>query len=232
MEFDVRCDCGEYVTVSEGAAGARVPCPCGRTVAVPSLADLRKQAGLAAYKPKANLVIENMLAHGELPTRRTCVGCTAATDETLDVTAECEKAWKNEPGILTWILTFLFLGWLGALVLSQVEGKEHGANLILHLPVRICHSCQRHLLRNPLGLILDLSAIVLAVAAVLIMVFGTIWGGILLLGSVLALSAETIVRKQRQATIKMLLALEPIYEQLLDDYPKANFVWNTRRRSD
>jgi hypothetical protein len=231
MDFDVRCDCGEYVTVSEGTAGARVPCPCGRTVAVPSLADLRRQAGLAAYRPKSNLVIENMLALGELPTRKTCVGCTDATHETLDVTAECEKAWNNEPGILTWIITFLFLGWLGALVLSKREGREHGANLILHLPVRMCRSCQKLLLRNPLGLILDLSAIVLAVAGVLIMVFGTIWGGILLLGSVLALCAEIIVRKQRQATIKMLLALEPIYEQLLDDYPKANLVWNTPRRS-
>src|SRR5262245_13542895 len=105
MEFHLRCECGEYVPVSEGAAGARVECPCGRTIVVPSLAELRKKAGLPTPRASAPLVIDHMLAHGELPTMTVCVHCHSPTDETAAVTAECEKAWTNEPSAIGWVVS-------------------------------------------------------------------------------------------------------------------------------
>lgn len=50
MEFTVSCSCGRVQTVSEGSAGARIACDCGQTVDVPSLTQLRKQAGLSAIE--------------------------------------------------------------------------------------------------------------------------------------------------------------------------------------
>jgi hypothetical protein len=41
------CECGRQVALTEGAAGARVQCACGRTLRVPSLSELRRQARLA-----------------------------------------------------------------------------------------------------------------------------------------------------------------------------------------
>src|SRR5439155_16595889 len=41
MEYRVTCGCGRAVAVGERAAGARAACPCGRTVDVPSLRELR-----------------------------------------------------------------------------------------------------------------------------------------------------------------------------------------------
>jgi hypothetical protein len=51
MDFNVRCECGIPLLISEGAAGARVPCDCGRTVIIPSLDELRKQAGVRPPDP-------------------------------------------------------------------------------------------------------------------------------------------------------------------------------------
>ena len=44
MYFRLKCACGQHVTVSEGAAGASVACPCGLPVAVPDLTELRQRA--------------------------------------------------------------------------------------------------------------------------------------------------------------------------------------------
>jgi hypothetical protein len=42
--FRLKCACGQHVTVSEGAAGVSVTCPCGLPVAVPELTELRQRA--------------------------------------------------------------------------------------------------------------------------------------------------------------------------------------------
>jgi hypothetical protein len=41
MTFVIDCACGHRLRVTEGDAGATVPCACGRAIAVPSLRELR-----------------------------------------------------------------------------------------------------------------------------------------------------------------------------------------------
>jgi hypothetical protein len=48
MAFEVACECGKKLPVTEGMAGSSVSCPCGRSVRVPSLSQLRDQADLIA----------------------------------------------------------------------------------------------------------------------------------------------------------------------------------------
>src|SRR5437870_2392755 len=48
MDVSITCECGARRTVSDGAAGTRFTCACGRAVSVPSLAELRMRAGLSA----------------------------------------------------------------------------------------------------------------------------------------------------------------------------------------
>src|SRR5260370_16144489 len=45
MQYLVDCDCGEYVSVEETAAGTTEVCSCGRAVVIPSLRELRRSAG-------------------------------------------------------------------------------------------------------------------------------------------------------------------------------------------
>jgi len=44
MNFQLPCECGQRVVISEGMAGTSVRCACGRTVAVPSLGEIRRLA--------------------------------------------------------------------------------------------------------------------------------------------------------------------------------------------
>ena len=44
-EIPLPCECGQHILVTEGMAGASVRCPCGRTIAVPSLGEIRRLAG-------------------------------------------------------------------------------------------------------------------------------------------------------------------------------------------
>jgi hypothetical protein len=44
MGYVLRCECGELLSVSDGMAGTQKACPCGRTIAVPALGELRRSA--------------------------------------------------------------------------------------------------------------------------------------------------------------------------------------------
>src|SRR5262245_157445 len=43
MEFPLRCDCGKELVATDGMAGMRIACACGREVRVPSLGEMRRQ---------------------------------------------------------------------------------------------------------------------------------------------------------------------------------------------
>jgi hypothetical protein len=44
MDYGLKCECGNELRVSEGAAGVAFPCSCGRTIVVPELTQLRQFA--------------------------------------------------------------------------------------------------------------------------------------------------------------------------------------------
>ncbi|MEI8381778.1 MAG: hypothetical protein WCJ09_16740 [Planctomycetota bacterium] len=67
MDFPIACECGNSVTVSEWSAGARIPCPCGRTINVPSSVTLRTNAGLPPVEIPLKIEVECLLESGELP---------------------------------------------------------------------------------------------------------------------------------------------------------------------
>jgi hypothetical protein len=119
--------------------------------------ELRQQAGVRTVAPA--FVIENMLEHKELPTLSSCALCNGCSDEIVEVSAECEKVWSSEPEVMSWIIGFLFFGiWM--LLWEQIsEKKEHGRNLILHLPVRLCRTCHGQLTRNPVASVLGIGAV-------------------------------------------------------------------------
>jgi len=45
--FHIDCECGNRISVTEDAAGARLNCSCGRIVQVPGLYDLRQRVRLS-----------------------------------------------------------------------------------------------------------------------------------------------------------------------------------------
>src|SRR5438445_485531 len=64
MEFQIACDCGKGLAVTEGMAGSSVPCTCGRVVRIPSLRVLKEQATL---KPEVGVPAPHRSPVGETP---------------------------------------------------------------------------------------------------------------------------------------------------------------------
>jgi hypothetical protein len=150
MEFSLNCPCGNWVTVTEAAADGTVQCPCGRTMSVPPLKEMRLRAGLPAYNISPERMIEHLLASGELPGTRTCAQCGLDTEEMIQVMTECERGWTHRTGGTPWlalILTRLF--WpITVWIRESVEEREYGQDKMYPLPLPVCEKCQSNL-RGP-----------------------------------------------------------------------------------
>jgi hypothetical protein len=145
MNFLVRCECGAPTSVSEGSAGAKIPCACGRTIAVPSLHQLRAEIGLSPYPGiSPEMAIERLLASGRLPADNLCVGCGKETDQVAQVRAECERAVVR--GGISWptlLMALLFFPIVGIVLLRRREPQEYGRDKIYWLPLALCPDCHQ-----------------------------------------------------------------------------------------
>src|SRR5262249_4052751 len=103
MHYQLDCECGNKLTVRETAAGAKEQCPCGRTVVVPSLHELRRRAGLPGPGLSPEKVVETLLLAGKLPEETHCVLCGAATDRVICCTTECERAYIESGRPAWWV---------------------------------------------------------------------------------------------------------------------------------
>jgi hypothetical protein len=152
MEYQVDCECGDYVTVEETDAGTTAQCRCGRAIQVPSLSELRRSAGVAESGISPELVVESLLLAGELPEEDYCVLCGVPTEHCIICSTECARAHVESGEHPWWVHAFAFLtfGWLGALLaqFTQRDAKQSGRDIIFSLPLRICDFCRQEI-TNP-----------------------------------------------------------------------------------
>jgi len=113
------------------------------------------QAGRPAYEPVPELVIETMLAQGQLPPERRCVECGKDTAEVVYVTTVCEREWSeadNANSGFNFLLTWLFLGLIWAYLIRAFQrnkaSRTFGRDKVYPLPLPICEHC-RPVLRGP-----------------------------------------------------------------------------------
>jgi hypothetical protein len=149
MNLSILCECGESVSVTEGDAGSRVTCRCGRTVVVPSFRELRRQAGVPVSKPTPEMALEALLLAGKLPEEEECVLCSEVTSGCATCLVDCERAYVSDgrPHWLVWVAFYLAFGWIGALLVwaTRSEGTEWGKDRAFRLPLRICDRCRPRL---------------------------------------------------------------------------------------
>jgi hypothetical protein len=149
MNFQIPCECGVNLTVGEGAAGARLRCDCGRTVIVPALDKLRRDAGFPEPRIAPEMAVEALLLAGRLPEEDHCVLCGAATAESVSCLTECERAFVDDgrPSWWQYMLGYVTFGWIGALVVGETRRAEQewGKDRIFDLPLRICAGCRGEL---------------------------------------------------------------------------------------
>jgi hypothetical protein len=146
MEFRVDCACGLPIKVTEAAADGSVRCLCGRDVPVPPLTELRERAGLPPYNIAPEVLVEHLLAAGELPPDDRCVECGTPTDGVVPVRVECERTFVRQSGGFSWKELLLF--WLlpiSIFFLQRREVREYGRDKIYRLPLPVCGGCRGRL---------------------------------------------------------------------------------------
>lgn len=148
MQYQLDCECGDQVSVGEGAAGSTRECRCGRTLVVPSLDELRRQAGLRPPELPIEKVVETLLLAGKLPEEHTCILCGALTDASICCTTECERAYvkSGQPPWYVYVLGYITFGWVGVAIASTSgEDREWGTDRVFPLPLRVCAACRPRL---------------------------------------------------------------------------------------
>jgi hypothetical protein len=143
MNFSVNCECGRAVAVSATSAGSRLACTCGRTVDVPTLSELRRNAGLNPIPLNAAESIQKLVVLGELPNEKTCPFTGRIPDSVVWLRVECESKWVRGGERLgtLWVFFYLFLfGWVGAWLIAlrgETPREELGRDISVDLPVRV-----------------------------------------------------------------------------------------------
>lgn len=143
--YQVQCECGKAHAVGAADAGASLRCPCGRTVEVPPLHQLRTAAGELGVSPVVQL--QGMLIKNELPGTRMCACCGRETEHLVRVSVSCERIITKEQSTkgaaLLGCLAFGALAGIAASVLSRAGNPpvQHGTEVSFVLPVRVCEAC-------------------------------------------------------------------------------------------
>jgi hypothetical protein len=145
----VHCDCGASVPVAQSAAGGQVSCRCGRTIDVPRLSELRRQAGQEAYAISPIDQIRAMLNSKQPPPGCECAYSHVITNDVMTFTIVCERPYATG-GYSWWWLFWMAIISLPAFYIARREaGEVQGRELIVRVPLRIAAHCQPEVRRQP-----------------------------------------------------------------------------------
>ena len=145
MEFSITCPCGAQLRMTSADAGGLKPCSCGTSNSVPSLSELRLQAGQRRYAYSIAEKLRYMHANSELPLHDTCVFCGLPTEDVAHCSVECERPHTNGRGFWGTVLLGMFLPfWLFASINREYMNPEVvGRELTVNTPVPVCPDCSK-----------------------------------------------------------------------------------------
>ncbi|MBN1911456.1 MAG: hypothetical protein JW818_17065 [Pirellulales bacterium] len=116
---------------------------------VPSLSELRRNSGQAAFESSIIDTINRMVRNGELPWGNECAICRLPTDDTFCLYAQCERKWTIRSGrtmksgcdeYAFWILGFFLIpfSFFSLFDDDADEGpREMGHDRGVELPLRV-----------------------------------------------------------------------------------------------
>ncbi len=210
-------------------------CKCGRKIEVPSLSELRRMSGHGPTLSPA-VLIETMVAAGELPAMTDCAGCGTDTRNEVDVIARVERARVRDGSgnVVAKVFFVLMFGWIAYfLIRANRHPRLIGTDRDIRLPIRICQDCQLlRLHRSPEWPFLALAAL-LAAAGLGIgfeMQLPSVFAIGVVAGLVVAFGGIGWSRARFRKNMRRLLRSEPVYGRLLERYPDAEFVVLGRER--
>ena len=229
LKLQVSCECGAVIPVRKTQAGSDVECGCGRIVEVPSLAQLRRAAGLRGIEETVDGKVRRLVREGTLPGEM-CVVSGTPSQDVLRLICECERtAFKNQASS-DWIVFFLItpiVGMIGAIFgLLRLSTRpvtynvnQRGHDTVVDTPVRVYHGCYSDAFARwslPMLRMLRLGLIFVAVLAF----FAREPYWLPLLGALaVVLMLESVIKRLHQAAMRRLLLRMDAYHDLLERFP-------------
>lgn len=233
--FQVRCErCDKPHTVSAKQAGGSIHCSCGSDVAVPSLSQLRRTAGLGAYEKSVSERLLQLVFDDQLPTHHGCICCGDPRADRQNLVAVCERSYRKSEG------GGAVAGSIGGIPFffplpGDATGEEVGRNVTVPLVFDICSSCWRSSRRGGLWSITSIYVAIGATALsatsfamwVMLPLAGYeavpiwwTWVGICI--ALLSLASYVVsFSTSPLRALKKRLCKEPIYRELFKEYPDA-----------
>jgi hypothetical protein len=230
MDYSIRCECGHEIVVSEGAAGVRLPCDCGRIVDIPSLGALRKSIGLPAVDVPLEIEVWSRLESGELPPPQ-CVGC-GKDAEPISYVAECEQVdelTSHDKWPLVQGLVFAMGLLANSLVFAyRINGQDEtvtatlGREVNIPTPVRCCAACRDRFIRKPTNDILRKARTLLLWSGIIsFLLFFYAIGAVAMAVGIGLQSFASYQHARYQRRVKDLLSGVPFYKRVFEKYPGA-----------
>ena len=95
MQFDLHCECGVTMKVTQSMCGSQISCGCGRKTMVPRLSELRRNAGLSPSRISPADKLLALSLERELPLESDCMRCGGITQTFLGCLVECEQTYAK-----------------------------------------------------------------------------------------------------------------------------------------
>jgi hypothetical protein len=148
MQYRLECGCGRPVAVTTADAGTTIACACGEEIRVPSLSELRANAGLGAYESGAIDTIRRLMSEGTLPWGDTCAQSGLPTRDILHFHVQCERTHAAQERSRLEVLVVVLLGfWALLLTMGAEEGDARGRDTAVSVPLRLRREYHRGLAR-------------------------------------------------------------------------------------
>jgi hypothetical protein len=150
LQVDLTCVCGRTVLARAKDAGGSIACGCGKSVAVPTLSQLRRLAGVDAYVTNPAEAIRKAQRQGINPAGDKCLICGSPTAVFYTCDAICEtsqlkRVAGTESTDIPRLLSFLILPWILSFLMwrrsqpAEAEIRGHDIEVTFSLPV--CDPC-------------------------------------------------------------------------------------------
>jgi hypothetical protein len=165
-----------------------------------------------------------MIAEGELPVTDSCIRCGDVKEpKRINVELQCERYMARSHGGFRFLILpipFIHFMWWREKEWVEIRGRDTD----VPTPICLCEECRLPIRAKKNSTYLYLAATILAVSV--FVGYLALWAGIGLAASGLILIGwqKRLSFNRRQFALKALLGKVPVYQQVLQRYPRAFVV--------
>lgn len=221
-KFEIACQCGRRIEVSERDAGLSLGCECGQSLTVPRLSELRQQSGHHPFHTNIADIVRDAVDCEDFLANR-CAGCGSDKCQRINLWVECERAASSELSGLVHLCALIL-----RVVIFEDPRDAHGHEKVIRLPLSLCPTCHSQIPNDRFEKPVVQLGMLLLLATVLCLFFNGpiafVSAALLAFGGIGCCYWTRQHQTARQQTLRRYSITIPLYEKLLAEYREAEIV--------